>query len=345
MGAYGNPQLKPERGEELELGFDASLLGGRVGVEFTSFRKRVKDAIVNSPLPPSSGFTGSQIVNIGLIHTGGNELGVNAAIVQGGRFAWDLDTQLATFTNEIESLGPDLDVIFAGTQSQHRVGYSIADLFMRRVLTARINDLGQAEGECDGGTGPDGLQPGGEPVPCATAPQLFLGHSQPRWQVGVGNTFTFFNNLSLYARVEGNGGHKQVNTEIRATHNQATTEGVLLNEPMLQAYRRYENDRTGVYEAGFLRLREVSANYTLPRGMAQRLFAKRAQVSVGFRNLMMLWTAQHGWDTYRDGRVIEPLANMITWDPEVRATGDNSVGYQTVLPPTASATMSLRLSF
>mgnify|MGYP006144987501 CR=1 FL=1 len=36
----------------------------------------------------------------------------------------------------------------------------------------------------------------------------------------------FVNVPAAKARVDGNGGHKQVNTEIRATHNQSTTEGV-----------------------------------------------------------------------------------------------------------------------
>src|SRR5690606_22696359 len=92
-----------------------------------------------------------------------------------------------------------------------------------------------------------------------------------------GNTFTLFDNLSFYVRVEGNGGHKQVNTEIRATHNQATTEAVLRgNNPILQATRVYENDRTGVYEAAFLRLRETSANYIPPERLDQPGDAQRA---------------------------------------------------------------------
>jgi hypothetical protein len=137
-----------------------------------------------------------------------------------------------------------------------------------------------------------------------------------------------------------------VNTEIRATHNQSTTEGVLLrNNPQLLATRIYENDRTGVYEAGFLRLREVSASYDLPDSFAARVGARRGSLSVGMRNMAMLWTKQHGWNTPRDGHVNEPLANMIVWDPEVRAVGQAQVGYQTVMPPTASATVALRFSF
>lgn len=345
-GAYGNPHLKPERGEELEIGFDASILDGRLGLQFTRYQRAVKDAIVGRPLSPSTGFLGSQIVNIGLVHAWGNEIGVNARLIERSRFRWEVDAQVSTTENRIKDLG-GLEFIALGTQAQHREGYSIADLFMRRILSATIDESGRVlSATCDGGTGPQGVDPGGPPVPCAEAPQVWLGHTQPRWQIGVGNTFTLFDNLWFYVRVEGNGGHKQVNTEIRATHNQSTSEAVLRrNNPILQATRLYENDRTGVYEAGFLRLREVTANYTLPSGLLAGFGAKSGLISVGMRNVAMLWTAQHGWDTPRDGSVREPIANMITWDPEVRATGQAAVGYQTVLPPTASATLTLRLSF
>jgi TonB-linked SusC/RagA family outer membrane protein len=344
--SYGNPDLKPERGEELEIGFDASFFDDRVTVEFTRFDRVTKDAIVNRPLPPSSGFTGSQVVNIGRIDAWGNELGVNARIIQGSAFSWDLDTQWATSRNEIIDLG-ELDVIFAGTQTQHREGYSIADIFMKRVLEAQISPTGAVlSATCDGGTGPQGVDPGGAPVPCSSAPQVWMGRTQPTWQFGVGNTFTFFNNLRLYARVEGNGGHIQNNTEIRATHNQTTTIATnLRNDPIIQAYRSLENDRMGLYEAGFLRLREVSLSYDLPGSMAERIGARRGTFSVGMRNVAMLWTAEEGWGTPRSGLVTEKLAGMHVWDPEVRATGSTATNYQTVLPPTASLTMTLRLSF
>jgi len=344
--SYGNPDLKPERGEELELGFDASFLNDRISLEFTRFDRITKDAIIERPLAPSSGFTGDQVVNIGRIDAWGNELSVNARVIQGPTFSWDLNTQYATSHNEIVDLG-DLEVIFGGTQSQHREGYSISDLFMLRVLEAEIDAAGNViSATCDGGTGPQGVDPGGAPVPCSEAPQVWLGKTQPTWQFGIGSTFTFFNNLRLYARVEGNGGHIQNNTEVRATHNQTTTIATnLRNDPFVQAYRTLENDRMGVYDAGFLRLREVSLSYDLPATLSERVGARRASLSLGMRNVAMLWTAEEGWDTPRSGLVFEDLAGMHIWDPEVRAVGSNSVGYQTVMPPTASFTATLRLSF
>ncbi len=137
-----------------------------------------------------------------------------------------------------------------------------------------------------------------------------------------------------------------MNSEIRARHNQATSEAVLRGDnPLLQATRIYENDATSVYQAGFLRLRELSASYTLPDALARRLRARRGLISFGMRNVAMLWTAEHGWSTPRSGLIREPLAGMEVWDPEVRSTGQLATEYQTVLPPTASATMTLRLSF
>lgn len=344
--AFGNPDLKPERAEEIEMGFDASAIAGRLSIEFTRYQRAVKDAIVNRPLPPSSGFTGSQVVNIGLLHASGNEFQLTGRVKEGSRFAWEINGQYSTMANTIKSLG-GVGVISIGTQAYHREGYSIADYFMRDVLSAEFDSKGNiVNAMCDGGTGPENIIPGGEPVACATAPQVFLGHSQPTWQAGLSNTFTFFGNLQLSIRIEGNGGHSQDNTEIRATHNQSTTEAVLLkNNPILSATRIYENDRTGIYQAGFLRLREVSANYTLPERMANWVGASRGSVGLGIRNVSMLWTAQNGWNTARDGSVREPLAGMTVWDPEVRGTGQLSVGYQTVMPPTASATMTLRLTF
>jgi hypothetical protein len=68
-------------------------------------------------------------------------------------------------------------------------------------------------------------------------------------------------------------------------------------------------------------------------------------VSVAGRNLSMLWTAENGWGTSRDGRVAVPIAGMHVWDPEIRAVGQLSSGYQTILPPTASFTTTVRLTF
>ncbi len=346
--SFGNPELKPERSRELEMGFETTLLGGRADVSYTHYSRNITDAIVNSPIAPSLGFPGAQIINIGRVSGWGNELSANLRVIEGHRFAWELGTQLASNGNRIEDMGgAKFLTVGGGGQAQNRVGYSIADFFLYRVRSATLDAGGfVTSSTCDGGTGPSGLDPGGPDVPCSQAPRVYWGHSQPIWQAGLNTTVTLFQKLRLYGRVDGNGGHLQSNTEIRALHNQGSTLAVIKRDnPLLQTYRSIEADAVGTYNAGFLRLRELSATYTLPPSLFARLGASGGTVSVAGRNLSMLWTGEQGWNTSRDGEVYVPIAGQHVWDPEIRAVGQLSNGFQTILPPTASFTTTLRLNF
>lgn len=346
--SYGNPQLKPERSTETEGGFEATMLNGRVELEYTHYVRNVTDAIVNSPIPPSIGFPGSQVINIGRVKGWGNELGLNVNVLRGEKVAWEVGTQLSNNGNRIEDMGgTQFLTVGGGGQAQNRVGFGIGDFFMYKVRSATIDATGAVlTSTCDGGTGKAGLEQGGPDVACSAAPRVYWGHSQPTWQFGVNSTVTLFKKLRLYARVDGNGGHIQSNTEIRALHNQGSTEAVILrNDPLLQVYRAIEADVPGTYKAGFLRLRELSATYTIAPKLVRMIGAQGGTFSVAGRNLSMLWTAQHGWNTSRDGRIDVDIAGRHAWDPEIRAVGQLSNGFQTILPPTASFVSTVRLTF
>ena len=348
-GSYGNPQLRPERSRELELGFESTVLHGRADVSYTHYARKITDAIVNVPLPPSLGFPGNQVVNIGRVTGWGDELALNTRVFEGRRVSWELGTQLANNGNRIDDMGSGTPflTVGGGGQAQNRVGFGIGDFFLYKVRSVTLDASGNVtKALCDGGTGKAGLMQGGPDVDCATAPRVYWGHSQPTWQAGFNSTVTLYQNLRLYARVDGNGGHLQSDTEIRALHNQGSTLGVIeRNDPLLQEYRAIEADAPGTYQAGFLRLREVSATYTIPSRFVSRLGATGASLSLAGTNLSMLWTAQQGWNTSRDGEVYVDINNQHVWDPELRAVGQLSNGYQTILPPTASFTTTLRLTF
>ncbi len=344
--AFGNPQLAPERGEELEIGFDASLLDGRVEVQFTRFERWVKDAIVQQPVPPSTGFSGNQIVNLAEVRGWGNEISVDARVFESPRLAWDFGTQISTTGSRVEDLG-GLDMRSAGGRQEHRPGFPVGGFYFLDIVSAEIDSEGfVTQAMCDGGTGRDGLERGGAAIPCSEASRLYFGPSLPTWQVGLNSTVTLLGNLRLYARVDALGGHYGFNSELRAMHNLGITETVLRrDDPMVQATRALENDYMGLYEAGFARLREVSLGYTVPDTWSERVGATRASVNLSARNLWMLWTQKHGVGTPRDGRVDAERGGLWTWDPEMRSMGDVQADFQTVLPPTASANLTFRLSF
>lgn len=347
-GSFGNPQLKPERGEELEYGFDVSLLGGRLDIVFSRYDRSIKDAIVQRPVPTSTGFSGNQIINLGEVSAWGNELGVDVGLVEGPGFSWNISGQIATMHSEVKDLG-GLSFVPAGGQQAHYEGYPVGAFFAKKVLQGEIDEDGFVlSALCDGGTGTGGIDSGGPLVPCADAPDVFWGSSSPTWQVGVTNSFTFFDDLRLYGRVEGNGGHWNFNSELRAAHNVGVTEVVLCRcDPLVQATRQVENNTMGFHEGGFLRLREVGLSYTLPSFVLDNIGANRGVLTLAGRNLMMLWTKAQGWDTYRDGRVLPPngFGGRWSWDAELRSTGNIQADQQTVMPPFASFSATMRLSF
>ncbi len=79
-GQLGNPNLGPERTRETELGFDAGLFNGRLGVVATWFAARTNDAIINVAYAPSQGFTANQPENVGTIANHGLEAAVTATL-------------------------------------------------------------------------------------------------------------------------------------------------------------------------------------------------------------------------------------------------------------------------
>jgi TonB-dependent starch-binding outer membrane protein SusC len=344
--AFGNPQLRPERGEELELGFDADVLDGRLNVVYTRFERNTKDAIVAQALPRSLGWPGSQIVNLGRVRGWGNELALDFRAYEGRTVAWDIGTQLSNFRNRIEDLGPDRDFLSGTGSTRHHVGYSIGDIFYRTVLHAEIDENGQViEALCDGGTGPYGVDRGGEAVPCSGAPFVRWGHSQPTWDIGVNSTVQV-GDFRFYGRVDAAGGHYQQDSSSPAaiTSLVLTEAANRRNDPLVQAYSDIGRAPLGTYRAGFARLREVSAQYALPSAWTDRLGVSRGTVTLAGRNLMMLWTQEHGWSTRRDGLVEMPIGDGKVWDPETRGIGDLSGEFQTVMPPLTSLNLTVRFS-
>ena len=346
-GSLGNPELRPERSKELEAGFESTVLRGTTDVTYSHYHRRITDAIVNDPIPPSTGFPGATVINIGSVAGWGDELSVSSRLLTRRRFSWDVGTQLARNLNRIDDIGGIQYLSVAGGQAQNRVGFGIGDIFMYKVRSATIDATGKVtSATCDGGRGKQGLEQGGPDTPCSSAPRVLWGHSQPTWQMGFNTSVTLWQNLRLYARVDGNGGDYQSDTEIRAKHNLGESRAsILLNDPILNEYRAIDADATGTFNASFLRLRELSASYSLPPRFSSRLHARSSSVNVAMRNVAMLWTGANGWNTSRDGEIYVPIANMHAWDPEIRAAGQLSQGYQTIMPPTASFVATLRLSF
>ena len=77
----GNPDLREERVEEMEVGIDTRFLNDKLSFGFTYYTRTTKDVILNLPVPTSSGFATS-FQNAATLSNTGFEFDLGATIVE-----------------------------------------------------------------------------------------------------------------------------------------------------------------------------------------------------------------------------------------------------------------------
>ena len=99
----GALDVKPERQQELELGFDASLFADRVAVEFTWYNQHTDDLLLFRTIAPSTGYL-SQLGNFGELDNKGIELLVKAVPVNTSNVQWSSTVTFAANENEVSGV-------------------------------------------------------------------------------------------------------------------------------------------------------------------------------------------------------------------------------------------------
>ena len=331
-GTVGNPNLKPERGKELELGFEGSLFN-RLSLDFTYFSKRTLDLILSQAVAPSSGFSGSQFTNLGRVDNHGVEVQAVLQALSRRSFSWEIVGNVGTNKDEIKSLGGLPSLILSAGQF-NKVGGPIGGIYTRRVVSADrdpatnlpINIL------CDGGAG-------AAPVACASAPFLFIGTPTPKMTGSVANTFMIGNRLRLYGLFDFKRGNRVQNNNEENRCLGAVGISLCRSGYFPQEYPTvYLAERTGNaaaqgildqywYDASFTKLRELSATLILPDRLVRGI--QRASISLIGRDL-------HTWTDYPG---LDPEANLFN----VATTAN--VADQALTPPLTRLLLSLNLSF
>jgi TonB-linked SusC/RagA family outer membrane protein len=291
----GNPYLAPERGEEIELGFETSFFNERFGIDFTFYSQRTRDAILMREQPPSLGFPRAQFVNVGEIRNRGIEVQLRALAYRSEQANLDLAFNVSTNANRVVDLGGDESIVLG--HMEHRVGFPVASWFERRLVSAELDAQGRAINlMCDGGP-----EANHAPVPCADAPRVFLGRSQPNIEGAFNPTLTLFNRLTLYALFDFKLGHMKDDTErqARCSTRQICRENVFPAQyPLIIGEIQNVwlfNTNLRMHDASFAKFREVAASYTLPARWANSFGASRASVRLAARNLYT-WTNWQGLD-------------------------------------------------
>lgn len=322
--SFGNPNLKAETGEEYELGFDGSLLNGRVAVDFTYYNKTTSDALIPVPQAPSGGFPGSVNQNVGTINNRGTELTLSVLPIERRNFVWESRIAHSTLKNELVSFGGVRDTpIFTG--------FSISNIGVILAPNRALGTLFATRPSVDA-SGNFLRNPNGSFV--VDRDTTYFGSSLPTRTLSWDNSFRVFRNLRLGAQLDHQGGHYQLNLTRRTRNfDRVTAETVLIPGQSTAADTlRRDLLLSGagaeyIEKADFVKLREVSASYSLPSRFTSRFGSDQVVFSLAGRNLRT-WTDYTGTD------------------PEVNADNSDFLLAETnAIPPTRRITASITVRF
>ncbi len=323
----GNPDLGPERGKEIEVGFDLEMLDGRVGVDFTYYNQTTTDAILSRNVAPSSGFAGTQFVNVGEVKNSGFEVSLDALVLDTKDFDWDMFFSLNTNDNEVTDLGID-GWLNIGWSTRHQEGYPVGSFFAAKVLSADLDADGTAINMmCADGEG--------GAMACEDAPWVYLGHPSPDWEGSFNSTFTLFDRVRVTGMLDFQMGQSKYVTD--RWNRCAWRQNCEINHyPERFDPRAVGAAQNGgwnefdwwIQDASFVRFRELSVEYTLPDAWLSRIGAASGRVSVGGRNL----------GTWTDYPGLDPESVDIT-------NTTSEPNDQSILPPLRQFTFTINLGY
>jgi TonB-linked SusC/RagA family outer membrane protein len=325
-----NANLKPEITRSDEVGAEMALFGDRVLLDASAYRKSTRNQIFDVEISGASGFD-RKWINAGEISNKGVEALLTVNVIPNtSKFGWNTTFNFARNRSKVVDLAPDVETIQLGTGG---FGDVIVEARKGEPYGA-IRGYKYARDEQGNILVEDGY-------PVRDGDLSVLGNIQPNWTGGWGNQITV-GNFSLntlldikkggqlysvtnmfgeYAGVLSNTVHGRENDwddpgvlveGIDVATGQANTTRITSEEYYhgLFAYtERY------VYDAGYIKLRELRVSYNLPGSWARRFFgARAASIALTGRNLKM-WT------------------NVPNIDPEFAYSSRNDQGIEVNMSP------------
>lgn len=101
--SWGNANIRPEKKYEYEIGFESKFLNNRLGFDVSYYNNRVKDQILSTPQPSTSGVK-YVLMNVGEVANEGWDISVSATPVLTKNFRWDLTANYGIYRNKVVKL-------------------------------------------------------------------------------------------------------------------------------------------------------------------------------------------------------------------------------------------------
>jgi len=340
-----NPNLKPERTKSSEVGVEASFFGSRLGVDATYYNTKTVNQILPVNVSTTTGYS-SKYLNSGTVVNKGVELSLNGTPVRTNDFSWRINVNWTRNRNKVTELFKDE----TGNQATNlsiasfQGGISVNATLDQPYGTIRGTNFVYNE------NGDKVIGANGRYLQSATSNEV-IGNMNPNWTGGISNNFKYKNlNLSFLIDIRKGGsvfsldqyyglatgmyeetaGINDLGNESRLPISQG---GGIINPGVNQQGQpntvRVTNEEFGsygyrrlpsaafVYDAGFIKLREVVLGYALPQSFVSKLGpVKGVDFSLIGRNLWLIHK------------------NLPNADPEDGLSFGNVQGYQVGSYPT-----------
>ena len=143
--SWGNANIRPEKKYEYEIGFESKFLNNRLGFDVSYYNTRVKDQILSTPQPSTSGVK-YVLMNVGEVANEGWDISVSATPVLTKNFRWDLTANYGIYRNKVVKLAdgvPYLEISNiggGGAKIQAVEGRPMGDIY---VQVPQMNENGE----------------------------------------------------------------------------------------------------------------------------------------------------------------------------------------------------------
>ena len=317
-GTIGNPNIKPERLNEFEIGLDGAFLNERMRVEATHYNRKLTDLLVRPQLAPSTGINGT-VVNGGEMTTKGYEFGLTLVPVQSNALNWTSRTTWYQSRADITSFPPGVQPFTTGTAAG---GFGNAYGRLRFAPGHTVTTIW-----------------GNKLVNGATVGNQPLADANPKYVMSFGNDVTY-KSLNFNVLVDYRRGGTISNMTLNLFDEGANTwdydkpspdaaVGATLGAYRYNSWGGGKNTAAYLVDGSFTKVREVNLSYDLPPGMVARIRgAQNAKLSLSGRNLFII----SGYNGF---------------DPEVNNGGNFVARFVDLapFPPSRSFWLSLDLGF
>ena len=297
LSRLANEDLTWETSEQLDFGFDARFLGGRLGMVFDWYKKTTKDLLLYVPVSPTTGFS-SQLKNAGTVQNTGIEFAINWRDQIGKDFEYNIAYNIAYNKNKVTEVNSSQkynnggnDLLAQGTGQMARFeegepigyfwGYKTAGPIQNEsdlaAYTATLKD-GDAANSLQGtdlkvgdlkfvDTNGDGMITAddktnlGDPNPDVTM-GVTLGASYKGFDINITGYGAFGQQVARSYRKFTDGEYENYTTEV---FDYWTGEGTSNKFPLLAAMNRGVNWQSisdlYIENAGYFRLQNLTVGY------------------------------------------------------------------------------------